>query len=65
MTTLVLFMDTLSSLAVAVVKIYGVTYNVLLYKHPVTDTCVAAATNMFRETESVSWNARPLISLVP
>lgn len=47
-----LFMDTLSSHAVAVDKIYGVTYNVLLYKHPVADTCAAAATNMFREMGS-------------
>jgi len=60
-----LFMDTLSSHAVAVDKIYGITYNVLLYKHPVADTCAAAATNMFREMESVSWNAQPLSSLVP
>jgi len=65
MTTLMLFMDTLSSHAVAVDKIYGITYNVLLYKHPVADTCAAAAINMFREMESVSWNARPLRSLVP
>jgi len=47
-----LFMDTLSSYAVAVDKIYGITYNVLLYKHPVADTCAAAATNMFREMGS-------------
>lgn len=33
-------MNTLSSHAVAVVKIYCDSYNVLVYKHPVANTCV-------------------------
>lgn len=38
-------MNTLSSHSVAVVKIYYDSYDVLVYKHPVANTCVPAATN--------------------